>query len=459
MSKKSKYSKEVLAAICPTCGAWKGKECKHTGGSKQGKHREEPHPNRVKMSKTKLSDKTKKQLAEDIAPTKKDKDPKAKLTTDQKKIVETLLEKIHALGKGAEFVGPVTIGPYITTYLFKPERRTKVKHLEAMSNDFAVALGVESALCKMMPGSSAVAVFVQNKEKRVIQFSETTENIMQFMDKETEDGHKPIPLNFGMDYNGKLVVDDLTQQPHLLMAGTTGSGKSTEIRAIVLSMLMAMKPSELKMIISDTKGVEFRGFKEIPHLLHQYGYCSDVYSTMAALDWAVKETQRRYESLAQEDVQNIHQFNKKVPDFKKLPYIVILIDELADLISNDMGRSEAKANSDKLKTIAGRSRAAGIHLVAATQRPDVSTVKGSIKTNFPSRLSFRLPSNRDSITILGTKGAEFLMSKGDMLYTSSTNPALRRLHAPWTSIEDVKATIEFIIQRANMDHNDNGRMQ
>jgi S-DNA-T family DNA segregation ATPase FtsK/SpoIIIE len=215
-------------------------------------------------------------------------------------------------------------------------------------------------------------------------------------------------------------------------------------------MLFAMSSKQMKVIISDTKVVEFKAFQHVPHLLRTpyfEGYCNDVYKTMAGLEWAVKETQRRYEKLSQYDVQNIHQYNSKMSENDKMPYIVIFIDELADLVSGEMGRAEAKANSEKLKTITARSRAAGIYIVAATQRPDVKIVQGAIKTNFPSRLSFRLPSGRDSQVILNTTGAQHLISRGDMLYISSMNPILRRLHAPWTSNEDVKDVIENIIQR------------
>jgi S-DNA-T family DNA segregation ATPase FtsK/SpoIIIE len=144
---------------------------------------------------------------------------------------------------------------------------------------------------------------------------------------------------------------------------------------------------------------------------------------------------------------NIHQYNAKVPEHAKLPFIVVFIDELADLLGMEQSRSEAKANVEKLKVITARSRAAGIYVVAATQRPDVKTVIGAIKANFPARLSFRLPSHRDSSTILGTTGAQHLMTRGDMLYTSAVTPALRRLHAPWTSIEDVRDLLESITAR------------
>jgi S-DNA-T family DNA segregation ATPase FtsK/SpoIIIE len=457
----SKHSKQTWKdVICPKCGAWTNKKCKFTKGSKKGDYRTEPHQERVKLA----ASPRKKFVMEDPKVEKKKaeaKNPMTKCSPEQKQVIETVLDKTLALGRSMDFVGPVTVGPYVTTYRFKPGRRTKVKQLEQLGGDFAVALGRESVLVKMMPGDSAVGVFVANEKKQRIELKDTLEHIIEFMQIETEDGHKPIPLNFGMDVAGKPYVDDLTMQPHLLMAGTTGSGKSTGIRAIVLSMLFAMTPKELQLIISDTKGVEFKAFRDVPHLISDPrlvhgGYCSDVYSTMAALDYCVKQTQIRYDKLGEQDVQNIHQYNAKVPEHARLPLIVIVIDELADILGMEQSRSEAKANADKLKVITARSRAAGIYVIAATQRPDVKTVIGAIKANFPARLSFRLPSHRDSSTILGTTGAQHLMTRGDMLYTSATRPELRRLHAPWTSIEDVRTLLESITARGNQEKGDRG---
>lgn len=457
--KSSNYGKDVLAVICPKCGRFSGKKCKKTSGSDKGKDRNTPHSERVAMTKVKVSKRVVEKVheASKHSEKKETKKSKEKITPEQQKVIDTIIDKVAALsnGKQIEYAGPVTVGPYITTYRFKPNRKLKVKTFESFGADLAVALGAESTLVKMMPGESSVGVFVPHKEnqRKKIELKDTLEHVMDYMSQKTEDGHKPIPLNFGMDHNGNPFVDDLTNQPHLLMAGTTNSGKSTSLRAIVLSMLFSMSSDELKLIISDTKGVEFNAFAHVPHILQTAngsGYCNSVYSTMAMLEWAVKQTQQRYDLLRMENVQNIHQYNAKVVKDKRVPFVVIVIDELADLVALDMGRSEAKANAEKLKTIAARSRAAGIYLLASTQRPDVNTVKGSIKANFPGRASFRLPSNRDSITILGVTGAQHLISKGDMLYISTTNPVLKRLHAPWTSIDDVTDLIKNIIQREQL---------
>lgn len=433
---------ESLDVLCPKCGAWAGKPCKNVD---TGAVRRIPHNARIELAsrQTDIGE-----LQKERAPKPK-KNPKEKLTEEQKHIVGMIQEKIEALGKHAEFVGPVTVGPIISTYRFFPLRRTKVAHLEAMAKDFAVALGsftgAEAILVKRMPGESAVGVFVPNKNRKYIDFKDTIENVVAFLAKPTADGHLPIPLNFGEDSSGNPFVEDLSQLPHLLIAGTTGSGKSTELHAAVTSLAFAMTSKQLKLIISDTKGVEFKHFTGIPHL--QFPIATSVYQTMEQLQWAIDETQRRLDRIGYKGVRNVHEFNQLMPDEEKMPYVVIVIDELADILGPQLGSGEAKLNAAKLSSVVARSRASGIHVIAGTQRPDVKMVAGSIKVNFPARLSFRLPSQIDSRTVLNTKGAEHLMSRGDMLYQSPLRGELERLHAPFTSIDDVKHAVQFIIGR------------
>jgi S-DNA-T family DNA segregation ATPase FtsK/SpoIIIE len=460
-SKHKKITDPVLSIVCPRCGVFPGHRCINVSGEfitvngerveqVRGAKRHRPHSDRLRLSLVNLSEKDKAHMLEKVTstfentPEVKAKKAKEKLTPEQKEIVETLAEKIEVLGRHAEFVGPVSVGPIISTYRFFPVRKTKVAHLESMSKDFAVSLGAESIVVKRMPGESAVGVFVPNKNRKMVLFRDTLSNVADYMQIETRDKHKPIPLNFGIDSSGNPFVDDLTDQPHLLIAGTTGSGKSTVQHSIALGITWTMNPRELKLIISDTKGVEFKAFAGIPHL--QFPICTNVYKTMEALNWCVKETQLRLDKIGQMDVRNIHEYNLLNKEHK-LPYIVVMIDELADIIGPSLDRDEAKSNSSKLSVIVARSRASGIHVIAATQRPDVSLIKGSIKANFPTRLCFRLPSNADSRTILSTKGAENLMSRGDMFYQSSMSPELRRLHAPYTSLEDVKLVVEMIVKR------------
>lgn len=439
---------KALEVPCPRCSVYAGERCVHTKGAKRGM-KCFAHEDRIKLSRVQV--KLPKELLTENpteAKAKKQFEARQKLTPEQKEIVDIILDKITVLGRHAQFVGPVAVGPIISTYRFFPLRRTKVAHIEGMAKDFAVALGdltkAETIVVKRMPGESAVGVFVPNRIRKEVQFKDTLTNVRDFMDITPRDKHLPIPLNFGIDSVGKPFVDDLTLQPHVLIAGTTGGGKSTLEKGLVLSMLWAMAPEELRLIISDTKGVEFRRFKGIPHL--QKEICTDIYQTMAAMEWLILEADIRYKKIAACDVTNIHEYNL-INKEHKLPYIVLIIDELADLMGNNVDVAEAKANSQKLSTIVARSRACGIHVIAATQRSDAKLVKGSIKANFSSRLAFKLPAYQDSKTILSTKGAENLIARGDMFYQSSMSSELRRLHAPLTTLEDVTLLVGAIIAR------------
>jgi len=466
-----KITDPVLVVVCPRCGSFPGHRCVNTSDEfitrngerieqKKGSKRNKPHSDRIRLSLVSLSKEDKHKILEKVSsvfentPEIKAKKAKEKLTPEQKEIVEILSDKIEVLGRHAEFVGPVTVGPILSVYRFLPIRKTKVAYLEQMAQDFAVALGErigrERIVVKRMPGESAVGVFVPNRERTMVLFRDTLQNVAAYAEESINDKHRPIPLDMGIDINGEPVIDDLTMQPHLLIAGTTGGGKSTLLHSLVLAMTWTMNPRELKLIISDTKGVEFKAFKDLPHLMRgvgsESGICRSVYETMSAMAWCVKEAERRYKIIEQTNARNIHDYNL-IDREHQLPYIVLLVDELVDIMGPALDRDEAKANSSKLSTIVARARACGIHVIAATQRSDVSLVKGSIKANFPSRLCFRLPSQNDSRTILSTKGAENLMSRGDMFYSSSTSPELRRLHAPYTSLEDVKLVIDMIVKR------------
>lgn len=441
----------ALTVPCPKCGVWDGKKCKNT---QTGERKRIPHEARLQLAQTPAKAKAKK--ASDEAKTRDEKlSPREKLTPEQKVVVSTVMEKIQALGKKVEFVGPVSVGPVISTYRFLPVGKTKVAQVEAMSKDFAVALGAEAILVKRMPGESAVGVFVPNKERRFVNFRDTIQNVVAYMGKKHD--HQPLPLNFGEDQTGLPFVEDLTQLPHLLIAGSTGGGKSTLEHSIVASLTWVLPTSKLRLIISDTKGVEFKGFSDLPHL--QFPIATSVYETMKYMQWCIEETESRLRRIAHQDVRNISEYNAKVDDAHKMPYVVFVIDELADIMGPGVDSGEAKVNSKKLATIVAKSRASGIHVIAATQRADVKAVAGSIKANFPARLTFRLPSATDSKTIITTKGAENLMSKGDMLYYSNLSPELKRLHAPFTSLSDVAAAVQYVIQRERMAEEQKAQVQ
>lgn len=462
MSKhKSKHSKhremiqeaDALRVVCPRCGAWTKKSCMHTTGSKVGQPTS-PHPDRIKMAKAilNLSPDTKKKLKHvDEADTEietKPKSPKEKLTPEQKVVVETVLDKIYGLQRQAEFVGPVTKGPLLSIYRFRPMGRTRVLHIEGMHKDFAVELATdEDILVKRMPGEVAVGIFVPNKDRQMIRLQDTLPNVMAYMQKPSKDGHRKIPLNFGITVTGEPFLDDLTMQPHLLVAGSTDSGKSTCMNALLQSMALSMNPDELRICMSDTKKVEFKPYyKELPHLARPIA--GDIHETMALLEYLKRETDFRLTEFAKGEhtARNIHEFNQLHPD-KAMPFIVCFIDELADIMGDQVDRGEAKVNASKLGAIVGRSRAAGIYMIVGVQRPSVNVIKGSIKTNFPSRVAFRLPSTVDSKTVLDMKGAEHLMSRGDMFYKSSQRSDILRLHAPYTTLDDLKEVVKTVIQK------------
>lgn len=433
MQKKSELKKS-----CSRCNAKAGKKCRNT---KTGEIRNAVHPERLGVKKT-----TSKKVA--TLKTKsamgQTKIPANQMTDEQKAIGKMIEEKAQEiLGEQfpLKFVGPVTQGPVITTYRFQLMKRTKVQQMEGLAKDFALLLGAESVWVRRIPGETVVGVYVPNKHRVIINFRDTISPLVAWQKQPTDDGHKRIPLNLGQDSDGMPFADDLTAQPHLLIAGTTGGGKSTLMHAIVAGFGYAMNPAELKLLISDTKGVEFPHFKDLPHL--RAPIMTTVFQTLQEMDSLTKETQLRMNQFATTGARNIHDYNKKAGG-SKMPYIVLIIDELADLMGKHVDKDIATAASNYLQDIVGRSRASGIYVIAGTQRPDVKTVAGAIKANFPSRLSFRLPSQQDSRTVLNVKGAESLMSRGDMLYSSSTSPELKRLHAPFTSIEDVRMAVQLI---------------
>jgi DNA segregation ATPase FtsK/SpoIIIE, S-DNA-T family len=446
---------EALKVVCPHCGVWNNKECIHTTGRKRGDVCS-PHKERLELANVDLSSDTKRKIkeVEDAEPetheSKRNK-KKDKLTPEQRHVIDMLMEKVENLGKHVEFVEPVTVGPLISTYRLQPLHKTKVAHLESMMKDFALAVKAETLVVKRMPGEGCVGIFVPNAVRQDVFLSDTLKNVPTFMQKPTRDGHKPIPLNFGIDSQGHPFVDDLTMQPHMIVAGSTDSGKSTCVGGLLLSMCLFLPPKELKLIISDTKRVDFEPYyRNLPHLARPIA--KDIYETMQALAYVVREMEARLTELSRGDhpTRNIHEYNKQNPD-KPMPYIVVYIDELADIIGDQINKDDSKVCTQKLGSIVQRSRAVGIYVIASTQRPSVNVVKGSIKANFPSRVAFRLPSVTDSKTVLqGAKGAECLMSRGDMFYSSSTRTELLRLHAPYTELSVVKQLIEQIIKKEEL---------
>ena len=365
------------------------------------------------------------------------------LTEEQVQVFATLVSKMRALQVDAAPLAHVTVGPVVSGYRFEPKGSTRISHIEGLAKDFALALGVESVLVKRMPGDNAVGVFVPNKVRKGVTFLETISFVWPLKDK------LAIPLNLGITAIGDPLVEDLSLLPHLLLAGSTGSGKSTLLTSIITTIVATKSADEVRLVLSDTNGVEFGHFIGAPHL--QFDPATTVYKTLDHIEWLLNETDRRLKDFAKWGFRNITEYNANHSCKRKLPFLVLIIDEIADLMlhkhkDEDEKVSVSKLFENKLCLLAGRCRKTGIHIIASTQRPSVNIVTGSIKANFPARLSLKLPSAVDSRTILDTEGAEHLLVPGDMLYQSPLRAELIRAHAPITHNSEILATIEAIVR-------------
>jgi DNA segregation ATPase FtsK/SpoIIIE, S-DNA-T family len=359
-----------------------------------------------------------------------------------KALAEVLTEKC------AEFdvLGSVTQinpGPVVTTYEFKPEAGVKYSRVTSLSDDLCLAMRAESILIERMSGKSTVGIQVPNHERETIWLREIMES-PEFIGTKSK-----LTLAMGKDINGRIVTADLASMPHLLIAGSTGSGKSVAINAMIMSILYKATPEQVRLILVDPKRLELGIYEGVPHLY--VPIITEPKLAANALRNAVREMERRLKVLAAKGVRNIEQYNKlfdhETPglfdeqddaDNKPLPYIVIIIDELADLMMLDQSNVE-----ESITRLAQMARAVGIHLVLATQRPSVDVITGLIKANFPSRISFRVATKIDSRTILDANGAESLLGKGDMLYLPSGSARVHRLHAAYTTEKETHAVVEF----------------
>jgi S-DNA-T family DNA segregation ATPase FtsK/SpoIIIE len=382
--------------------------------------------------------------------------PTPTLTNDQLSVSATLALKISSLGLNAKFVNEVSVGPVVSVYRFLPQGTTKVSHLEAISQDFALALGVEDVMVKRMPGEVAVGIFVPNAERKFVNWRDICNVDRKHFGCE-------VPLILGVDHLGYRVVEDLSLMPHLLIAGSTGGGKSTLMCSLIATLIYNRTPDEVQFILVDLKQVEFNHFVGAKHLLFDPAY--SVYQALERMQWTIEEMERRLKLFAKHGHRNILEYNgsrtmeslceRSSQQTTKIPYLVIVFDELASLLQDSRKESESESRGPsigkiaegKLSQLAEKARATGIHIIAATQRSSVKVVEGNIKANFPARLTFRLPSEADSRTILGTGGAEHLLARGDMLFSSPNKPGLTRIHAPLASIEDIKACVEYSSRR------------
>jgi len=347
--------------------------------------------------------------------------------------IRYLIEKLAHFNIDGDVVRTYA-GPVVSTFEFKPAANVKVSKILSLQDDLAMALSAETIRIQApIPGKDVVGIEIPNDTVDTIYLRDILD------DKLFEDSSSPLTIALGKDIVGKPFVTDLKKLPHLLIAGTTGSGKSVGINAMILSLLYKNSPDQLRLLMIDPKMLEFSTYNDIPHLLTPV--ITKPKQAIAALNNMVAEMERRYELMADTRTKNIENYNEKVKnlDAEHLPYIVVIIDELADLMM-----TSGKDVEVSIARLAQKSRACGIHLIVATQRPSVDVVTGLIKANLPSRISYRVGQKVDSKIILDQMGAESLLGRGDMLFTPPGSPALVRLHAPWATEEEIENIVEFI---------------
>jgi S-DNA-T family DNA segregation ATPase FtsK/SpoIIIE len=329
-------------------------------------------------------------------------------------------------------MGEVSVGPTVTQFTLKPAEGIKLSSITSLHNDLALALAAHPIRIEApIPGKSLVGIEVPNQKVAVVQLREILDSD-EFRKRKTN-----LMIALGKDVAGKPWLADLDRMPHLLVAGATGSGKSVCLNSIIMSLLYENGPDDLKFIMVDPKRVELPIYNDIPHLLTPV--ITDVKKTVNALRWALGEMDRRYELLEKHKKRDIHFYNAEMPD--KLPYIIIVVDELADLMVTAVQEVEGA-----IIRLAQMARAVGIHLVLATQRPSVDIITGLIKANITSRIAFSVASAVDSRTILDTSGAEKLLGRGDMLYISAELSRPKRLQGAFVSDADICRVVEFIKQ-------------
>jgi DNA segregation ATPase FtsK/SpoIIIE, S-DNA-T family len=332
----------------------------------------------------------------------------------------------------------VSHGPVVTLNEFEPAAGVKVSKIINLSDDIARNTSSESARIATIPGRNTVGIELPNSSRENVYLSEIVNN-PDFKKKEIK-----LPIALGKNISGNPIVGDLTSMPHLLIAGTTGSGKSVCINTIILSLLYRHTPDKCKFILIDPKMLELSTYEGIPHLLCPV--ITEAKKAASVLGWVVKEMESRYRLMTKEGVRNIDGYNAKhkLP----MPYIVVVVDEMSDLML--VAGKEIENYIQKLSQMA---RAAGIHIIMATQRPSVDVITGTIKANFPTRISFQVTSKIDSRTILGEQGAEQLLGKGDMLYMSAANRIVR-IHAPFVSDNEIEKINNFLRSQAEPDYID-----
>jgi S-DNA-T family DNA segregation ATPase FtsK/SpoIIIE len=359
--------------------------------------------------------------------------------------IKSKFEEFNVLGS----VVQINPGPVVTTFEFKPEAGIKYSRITTLTEDLCLGLQAESILIERIPGKPTIGIEVPNVRREVISLRAVLES------EEFENSASHLTISMGKDINGRIKVATLETMPHLLIAGSTGSGKSVMINSLIMSILYKSTPDEVRMIMVDPKRVELGMYEGVPHLLTPV--ITDPRKATNALRNAVLEMERRLRLLAEQGARNIDQYNKKVrailtqsrslfedekdtaaEELKPLPYILILIDELADLMM-----LEGRNVEESVTRLAQMARAVGMHLVLATQRPSVDVITGIIKANFPARISFRVATRVDSRTILDVMGSEHLLGKGDMLFLPPGSSRLTRVHGAFVTENEINSVVEF----------------
>lgn len=356
------------------------------------------------------------------------------------KVLEEKLEHFDVFGK----VTAIKRGPVVTMFEYQPQIDTKISKIIALEDDLSLALQALSIrIIAPIPGKSVVGFEVANKHRRGVLLSQLIKSDAY------QNSTALLPMILGVDTVGATIVIDLSKMPHLLIAGSTGSGKSVALNAMLMSLLCKKSPDDVRLILIDPKRLEFAPLADIAHLL--FPIITDPKLAPSALRWVVKQMEQRYENMAQAGVRNIYDYRAHAQknNLENMPFIVVVIDELADLMM-----TSGKEVEDAIIRISQMARAAGIHIIAATQRPSVDVITGLIKVNFPSRISFRVTSKIDSRTILDASGADKLLGRGDMLFLDANDAVLKRAHGAYVLDKEVQQVIAHIRSQRPTDYLD-----
>lgn len=371
----------------------------------------------------------------------------AKECEQRAKMLDEKLDHFGVKGR-VEAIKP---GPLITLFEYKPEIDSKISKITALEDDLAMALTAQSIrIIAPIPGKNAVGFEIANTTREDVLISQVLQS------DEFKNSKALLPLVLGIDVVGNPVIEDLIKMPHLLVGGATGSGKSVGLNTMLVSLLCCRKPEELRLILIDPKRLEFTPYADVPHLL--FPIVTEPNRAVQALKWVVQEMEERYEIMSHVGVRNVVEYKRFEREgrsasdgflLKPMPFIVVIIDELADLMI-----VAGKEVEIQIVRIAQMARAAGIHMIVATQRPSVDVVTGLIKVNFPSRVAFRVSSKVDSRTILDAQGAEKLLGRGDMLYMNSASSDLRRVHGAYLSDTEIEKLTDFLRDQAKPQYLD-----